>query len=418
MDYADKEPIPEDNQHASSSSEKDVVVKVSTTMPYPSRVQPCLKSMSSEIYDVFKHVNVNIPLLDAIKQIPSYAKFLKDLCTVKRKMNVTKKVFLTEQVSSIIRNGMPLKFNDPGSPTIPCIIGTAKIEHALLDLGSSVNLLPTTLYEALGLGKLKDTSMILQLADRSMKMPKGIVEDVLVQVGNFYYPVDFVVLDMNISHVPNHSSIILGRPFLATSNALINCRNDMLKITFGNMALDLNIFSNAVEPKEIEDVHELCFVKSIVSDCVDVCPINMMHDLNVGNDFESSFLAFVDEYFMNDDNDEPLDSSDKEEKIVLEFTPDIDQPPPTFRSPEISWNSTIFHPLSNTCITTWKKLRKKTNASGCVTLPFFDKLTRIFVCFCILFCLFYFVCFSSFSDFKLLFTNPVFVMFSKFFSFQ
>ena len=76
-------------------------------------------------------------------------------------MNVTKKAFLTEQVSSIIRNGMPPKFNDPGSPTIPCIIGTAKIEHALLDLGSSVNLLPTTLYEALGLGKLKNTSMIL-----------------------------------------------------------------------------------------------------------------------------------------------------------------------------------------------------------------------------------------------------------------
>ena len=74
-------------------------------------------------------------------------------------------------------------------------------------------------------------------------MPKGIVEDVLVKIDKFYYPVDFVVLDTEpIASEPNHVSIILGRPFLATANAIINCRNGVMQLTFGNMTLELNIF--------------------------------------------------------------------------------------------------------------------------------------------------------------------------------
>ena len=129
---------------------------------------------------MLKQVKVNIPLLDAIKKIPSYAEFLKDLCTVKRKLNVHKKAFLTEQVSAIIENNRPPKFKDPSCPTISCVIGNSKIEKALLDLGASVILLPYSVYEQLGLGELKPTSLILQLADRSMILPKGVVDDVLV----------------------------------------------------------------------------------------------------------------------------------------------------------------------------------------------------------------------------------------------
>ena len=76
-----------------------------------------------------------------------------------------------------------------------------------------------------------------------MKIPKGIVEDVLVKIDKFYYPVDFVVLDTEpIASEPNHVPIILGRPFLATANAIINCRNGVMQLTFGNMTLELNIF--------------------------------------------------------------------------------------------------------------------------------------------------------------------------------
>ena len=87
-----------------------------------------------------------------------------------------------------------MKYKDPGCPTISCIIGDHKIEHALLDLGASVNLLPHSVYLQLNLGELKSTSTTLLRADRSVKVPKGIVEDVLVQVDKFIYHVDFIVL--------------------------------------------------------------------------------------------------------------------------------------------------------------------------------------------------------------------------------
>ena len=100
---------------------------------------------------------------------------------------------------------------------------------ALLDLGASVNLLPYSVYKQLGLGELKPTTITLSLADRSVKIPKGIVEDVLVKVYTFYYPVDFVVLDTEpVEEGTNHVPIILGRPFLATSNSIINCQNGVM----------------------------------------------------------------------------------------------------------------------------------------------------------------------------------------------
>ena len=116
-----------------------------------------------EMLDVFKQVKINLPLLDAIKQVPSYAKFLKDLCTQKRKSksHVPKKVLLTEQVSSIIHNDTPPKLKDPGTPTVTCTIGSHVIDHALLDLGTSVNLLPYSVYEQIGLRELKPTQVTL-----------------------------------------------------------------------------------------------------------------------------------------------------------------------------------------------------------------------------------------------------------------
>ena len=188
-------------------------------------------------------MKVNIPLLDIIKQVPAYAKFLKDLCTIKKGLGIEKKAFLTEQVSAIIQSKYPVKYKDPGSPTISVNIGGNCIDKSLLDLGASVNLMLYSVYKQLGLAELKPTNITLSLADRSVKIPKGIVEDVLVKIDKFYNPVDFVVLDTGpIASEPNHVPIILGRPFLATANAIINCWNGVMQLTFGNMTLELNIF--------------------------------------------------------------------------------------------------------------------------------------------------------------------------------
>ncbi|KAL6326188.1 hypothetical protein AAG906_001583 [Vitis piasezkii] len=143
-------------------------------------------------------------------------------------------------------------------------------QKALLDLGASVNLLPYSVYKQLGLGELKPTAITLSLADRSVKIPRGVIEDVLVQVDNFYYPVDFIVLDTNPTvKEANLVPIILGRPFLATLNAIINCRNGLMQLTFGNMTLDLNIFymsKNQTTPEEDEGPEELCIIDTLVEE--------------------------------------------------------------------------------------------------------------------------------------------------------
>ena len=223
--------------------------------PFPQALRGKKKiTNQAEIWEVLRKVKVNIPLLDMIKLVPTYAKFLKDLCTVKRGLGIEKKAFLTEQVSAIIQSKTPVKYKDPGSPTISVNIGGTCIDKALLDLGASVNLLPYSVYKQLGLGELKPTNITLSLADRSVKIPKGIVKDVLVKVDKFYYQVDFVVLDTEpIASGLNHVPIILGRPFFATSNVIINCSNGVMQLTFGNMTLELNIFHLSNKHKLAED---------------------------------------------------------------------------------------------------------------------------------------------------------------------
>ena len=143
------------------------------------------------------------------------------------------------------------------------------MEKALLDLGASVNLLPYSVYKQLGLGELKPTTITLFLADKSIKIPKGTIEDVLIQVDKFYYPVDFVVLDTETVAVrANYVPIILGRPFLATSNAIINCQNGVMQLTFGNMTLELNIFHlSKKHMHEVEEgLEEVCLIDTILEE--------------------------------------------------------------------------------------------------------------------------------------------------------
>ena len=133
---------PQEEQPASRKE-----VKISVPPPFPQALRKKKSSVNqTEMLEVLWEVKVNIPLLDMIKQVPTYAKFLKDLCTVKRGLNVNKKAFLTEQVSTIIECKTPVKYKNPGCPTISVNIGGISVEKALLDLGASVNLLPYSMY--------------------------------------------------------------------------------------------------------------------------------------------------------------------------------------------------------------------------------------------------------------------------------
>ncbi|CAN6487097.1 unnamed protein product [Victoria cruziana] len=146
---------------------------------------------------MFRAVRINLPLLDAIRQVPAYARFLKELCTKKRRSRkVPECVLLSEETSSLLQRRLPPKLEDPGVPIIPCVLGDIHVERALLDLGASVNVLPGYFYDMFNLEGLKPTSMTIQMADRSVKAPQGVLEDVLLKIEDFVFPVDFVILDM------------------------------------------------------------------------------------------------------------------------------------------------------------------------------------------------------------------------------
>ena len=250
---------------------KQTAEKNSTHPPFPQALKAKKKAINqAEMLEVLRQVKVNIPLLDMIKQVPTYAKFWNDLCTVKRGLNVDKKAFLTEQV--IIQFKIPVKYKDPGCLTISVNVGGTCVEKALLDQGVSVNLLLYSMYKQLRLGELKPTSITLSLADRSIKIPKGTVEDVLIQVDKFYYPVDFVLLGTEPAATgANYVPIILGRPFLATTNAIINCRNGVMQLTFGNMTLELNIShlsKKHMQPLE-DGSEEVCIIDTILEEQAD-----------------------------------------------------------------------------------------------------------------------------------------------------
>ncbi|CAN6440579.1 unnamed protein product [Victoria cruziana] len=178
-----------------------------------------------DMLEIFKEIRINLPLFDAISKVSAYARFLKELCTKKRRSRkIPKSVLLSEETSSIISRRIPPKLEDPGASIIPYIIGNIHVERALLDLGASVNVLSGKFYDAFQLEGLKLTSMTIQLVDRSVKAPREVLEDVLLKIENFVFPIDFVILDMEGLDAEHQTPIILGRPFLATANACINCR--------------------------------------------------------------------------------------------------------------------------------------------------------------------------------------------------
>ncbi|XP_050916455.1 uncharacterized protein LOC127131587 [Lathyrus oleraceus] len=181
-------------------------------LPYPSRSK---KKDQHEIFlekflEIFKRLEIKIQFYEALKQMPIYAKIMKDIisknCTID-----TEPILLTETYNAILQ-GMKIlvKKKDNGSVTIPYIIKDRNFKKELIDLGESVSLMPLSIYRKLGKGIVQDIMMTLQLADHSIKRPYGIVEDVLVKIDKFVFPVDFIILEM-----PEDEEIppILGKTF-------------------------------------------------------------------------------------------------------------------------------------------------------------------------------------------------------------
>ncbi|KAL0702271.1 hypothetical protein Bca4012_058393 [Brassica carinata] len=171
-----------------------------------------------------------MPIIDAFMLVPQYSKFLKDAVAAKKK-EMEGMMVLTHECSAIIqRLTIPKKLEDPGCFTLPCAIGPLMFERCLCDLGASVSLMPLSIAKKLGFSQYTKCKLYLVLADRSVKFPIGILEDLPVMVGNCEIPTDFVVLEMDEEA---RDPLILGRPFLATAGAIVNVKEGKIDLHLG-----------------------------------------------------------------------------------------------------------------------------------------------------------------------------------------
>ena len=169
---------------------------------------------------------------------------------------------LTEECNAILKRKLSQKMKNPGSFTIPCTIENSIFERALCDLGASINLMPLSILRRLGLGEARPTTITLQLADRSPKHPRRVVEDVLVKVDKFIFPTDFIVLDMEEDkEIP----IILGRPFLSIGKAMIDVQRGELKLRVQDDEVKFNMFEAMRHPTESDTCFMIEIVEAIVS---------------------------------------------------------------------------------------------------------------------------------------------------------
>ncbi|XP_070014286.1 uncharacterized protein [Nicotiana sylvestris] len=186
--------------------------------PYSQRLAKTIgENQFTKFIYMMKSLSINVPLVKALEQMSGYTKSIKDLVIKKRSMNC-ETLKMKHQVSEIVHSMAP-KLEYPDAFTIPCTIGSADFAKALCDLGASINLMPYSIFKTLAIGQPKTALMRLQMADRTIKRPLAIINDVLVRVDKFILPANIVILDREVDYeVP----IILGRPFLATGKALVD----------------------------------------------------------------------------------------------------------------------------------------------------------------------------------------------------
>ncbi|XP_074297301.1 uncharacterized protein LOC141628008 [Silene latifolia] len=249
--------------------------------------------MYGKFLDMMKGVQVTLPFLDAIKEIPIYGRFLKELISNKKKLGPSTTVHLSQEYSAILLNKFPPKLEDPGSFSIPCAIGTICFERALCDLGSSISLMPLKIFKNLKDFELSPTKVSFQLADRSVRYPIGLVEDVPLKVGKRVIPCDFYVMD-----IPEDSKIpiILGCPCLATGGAMIDVKNGKVSLQVGDDKMEFSLEKCMKSPS----ISDTCYKVDVLEDCLnehniepsyfdplEVCPTNKK-----GNE-EDDMLEFV-----------------------------------------------------------------------------------------------------------------------------
>ncbi|GAB2270232.1 hypothetical protein Dimus_038831 [Dionaea muscipula] len=227
---------------------EEVDVPIKQFVPPISLPQEFNKRMDHQLenfLEIFRQLHINIPFVDILAQVPAYVGFLKELVSKRSKLERSEDVILTRDCSAVIQKKFPTKLPDPGSFSIPYSIGDINFAKALCDAGSGVSLMPMSICRKLGLEELTLMSISLQLVDRSVKYPLGMLENALIKVENFIIPIDFVVIEMEEDlEVP----IILRRPFFATVGVIFDVKNGKLTFEVENEKVKFNLFNSLKYP--------------------------------------------------------------------------------------------------------------------------------------------------------------------------
>ncbi|XP_042379918.1 uncharacterized protein LOC121972299 [Zingiber officinale] len=248
-----------------------------------------------DLVKLFSKVEVNVSLLTMIKQIPKYAKFLKDLCVHKKKLKGNELISMGKNVSALLQP-VPQKCEDLEVFTVPCVIGDCIFEDAMLDLGASINVMPKSVFQSLRIGSLQPTGVVIHLANRSQAHPAGVIEDVLVKVRELIFPTDFYVLDMEGDVLANRSPLILGRPCLKTARTKIDVYARTLSMEIGDTVVQFSIFEAMKHPREDHSILSLDISEELdgmdfLSDIDEEADIT---DVDQGEEFVSLLEDVVD----------------------------------------------------------------------------------------------------------------------------
>ncbi|GJS10866.1 reverse transcriptase domain-containing protein [Tanacetum coccineum] len=257
-----------------------------------------MEAQYGKFLDMIRAIRINVPLVDILAGMPIYGKFLKELISNKHKIEQISSAFLSDESSTMIQNKVPAKLGDPRSFLIPCNLNKTFSCNALADLGASINLMPYLLYAKLSLKTLKPTKISVRLADKSFQYPVGIAENMLVEVGKFTFPVDFVNLEMKED---NKVPLILGRHFLYTVDAVIRVKHK-------NSILDIDVIDEILE----EDFNALLDEGS-----------KILHSIE-GTLLEEEIFSEFDEFMAMTADENSKSKSDTEEPPFEKITINTD----------------------------------------------------------------------------------------------
>ncbi|XP_052626969.1 uncharacterized protein LOC128133535 [Lactuca sativa] len=236
-----------------------------------------------------------------------YAKFLKELCTSKKRLKGNEMFNVGENVSAVLQKRLPQKYKDPGVFTVPCKLGNLHVPRVMLYLRASINVLPYSIFKTLNTGILKKIGVIIQLVGRSLVDPKG----VLVQVNELVFQADFYVLDMDDDDSPNLSSNLLGRPFLKTAQTKIDVYDCTLSMEFDGEVINFNIYDAMRYPSDISSLNFADVIEPFTEECFHLSNLDV--------------LAFILDKNLQKDGVEKLAKQLKIDEEIMEVVSCMDQ---------------------------------------------------------------------------------------------